>query len=185
MPYTKAIRERRDKATHCCYCGMEFPLAYFKERWNAPTIDHLLPLCKGGTNKSANLVICCARCNRAKSGLLLEEFLQLACDQLHGLLKSRYFRGYTDEELERLCQNTARLIALRRVDLELVAVLPVAVGEAPIELKPVVKSQTEALARLKEMTQKTMQVSHRIINWSRQKGYVANDERYVNFHYED
>lgn len=30
------------------------------------TLDHVVPLCKGGTNDDSNLVTCCRRCNRIK-----------------------------------------------------------------------------------------------------------------------
>jgi len=45
---------RRDYHT-CHYCGQE-----------ANTVDHLIPISKGGTDESTNMVACCTRCNSAK-----------------------------------------------------------------------------------------------------------------------
>lgn len=40
----------------------------------ANTVDHVVPLSKGGTNYEGNLVPCCSSCNWAKSDLLLSEW---------------------------------------------------------------------------------------------------------------
>jgi len=52
------IRERiliRDG--YCCqYCGSE----------NATTVDHVIPISKGGTDDPENLVAACSRCNYSK-----------------------------------------------------------------------------------------------------------------------
>lgn len=41
---------------YCCYyCGSP-----------ANTVDHLVPLSKGGTHEEHNLVACCTRCNSSK-----------------------------------------------------------------------------------------------------------------------
>ena len=54
----RAIREvilRRDQYT-CQYCGMD-----------ANTVDHVVPISKGGNDMPDNLVAACARCNYSKS----------------------------------------------------------------------------------------------------------------------
>lgn len=40
----------------------------------AATVDHVVPLVRGGTNAEGNLVPCCRRCNSAKAGLLVIEW---------------------------------------------------------------------------------------------------------------
>ena len=54
----RKIRERiliRD--SYCCqYCGEE----------NATTVDHVIPISRGGTDEPDNLVACCSRCNYQK-----------------------------------------------------------------------------------------------------------------------
>jgi len=49
----------------CFYCNNEI----------ANTIDHVVPLCKGGTNDLSNLRPACQRCNVKKGNKDLEEFM--------------------------------------------------------------------------------------------------------------
>lgn len=46
----------------CKYCGIELNLL---EKYSVH-IDHIIPICKGGTNDSNNVVWCCALCNLKK-----------------------------------------------------------------------------------------------------------------------
>lgn len=39
------------------------------------TVDHVLPYSQGGTNRIENLVLSCARCNRARGSLSATSFL--------------------------------------------------------------------------------------------------------------
>jgi 5-methylcytosine-specific restriction endonuclease McrA len=41
----------------------------------ATTVDHMIPLSRGGTNYEGNLAPCCRRCNSSKSDLLISEWL--------------------------------------------------------------------------------------------------------------
>lgn len=51
----------------CIKCGIEHKL----------TIDHIIPLAKGGTNDISNLQILCAWCNGVKGTMDNEEFMLL------------------------------------------------------------------------------------------------------------
>lgn len=51
----------------CAICGK--PVKYKKL-----TIDHNIPLSKGGTNEMSNLQLACRECNLMKSGLNTQEF---------------------------------------------------------------------------------------------------------------
>lgn len=48
----------------CLYCGKAAPEVILH-------VDHVLPVCEGGTNESANLVTACQACNLGKSGVML------------------------------------------------------------------------------------------------------------------
>lgn len=65
---------------HCFYCKTPFRHRTPKiggSFWNSLYhIEHRLPVCRGGTNDERNLVLACARCNRAKGTLTDEEFLR-------------------------------------------------------------------------------------------------------------
>ena len=60
MTYNNQWRElrklilRRDNNI-CYYCNMQ-----------ADTVDHIIPIVKGGTNHESNLVAACAKCNYGK-----------------------------------------------------------------------------------------------------------------------
>lgn len=59
-------RDRRrllDKRSACYYCQSP-----------ATTVDHVVPLSRGGTNYEGNLVPCCRRCNSSKADRLLVEW---------------------------------------------------------------------------------------------------------------
>ena len=52
---------------HCGICGKFIPLEEY-------TIDHIIPLSKGGTNALDNLQACCGFCNKAKDDSLGDDF---------------------------------------------------------------------------------------------------------------
>lgn len=60
----KALRDRwRVQGRRCIYCTNP-----------ATTIDHVLPLVRGGTNHEGNLAPCCKSCNSSKSGWTVVEW---------------------------------------------------------------------------------------------------------------
>ena len=52
---------------YCAYCGVKL------SRYTA-TIDHVIPLSRGGTDFKWNLVWCCKKCNQSKGSKLLSEW---------------------------------------------------------------------------------------------------------------
>lgn len=57
------------KCGDCCqYCGAD-------TSHGNRQIDHILPLSRGGTHEESNLQVLCAKCNRAKSAMTMEEFV--------------------------------------------------------------------------------------------------------------
>lgn len=55
----------RDK-WHCQYCGTRIGPFH---------IDHIIPVCRGGTNDPLNLITACAHCNLSKGAKPLEEWI--------------------------------------------------------------------------------------------------------------
>lgn len=55
----------RDKFT-CQYCG--------EPDLDFPTVDHVMPLSRGGSNDTSNLVTACEACNGDKADMTLEEW---------------------------------------------------------------------------------------------------------------
>jgi len=57
----------RDCSQRCVYCA-----THLDQR--TATLDHVIPLARGGAHDPGNLVVACAPCNRLKSDLLPFEF---------------------------------------------------------------------------------------------------------------
>jgi 5-methylcytosine-specific restriction endonuclease McrA len=54
------IASLMQRATHCCYCGSRFTKSRPK------TLEHVIPLARGGSNELSNLSVACRSCNSAK-----------------------------------------------------------------------------------------------------------------------
>lgn len=65
LKYTKRAIYLRDRYT-CQYCGKELAQS-------SVTIDHVMPLSRGGTNHFKNCVAACVKCNTKKSNKLPSE----------------------------------------------------------------------------------------------------------------
>jgi len=50
----------------CQYCGQQFPTSEL-------SLDHVVPLCRGGRTVWTNVVCACTRCNKRKGGRLPQE----------------------------------------------------------------------------------------------------------------
>ena len=60
-------QEAKTRADGCCtYCGV---------RPEVPTIDHQIPLSRGGRNDGTNIVLACLDCNNRKHTLTAEEYV--------------------------------------------------------------------------------------------------------------
>jgi 5-methylcytosine-specific restriction enzyme A len=64
------FRQIRKKFPYCYYCN-----GYLY--WDTASIDHKIPICRGGTNELNNLVIACDKCNKQKAWLTEDEYRQL------------------------------------------------------------------------------------------------------------
>ena len=55
----------------CCYCKRPYTDV------NIKSIDHIVPIVKGGTHDTDNINICCLQCNLSKRDLMLDEWINL------------------------------------------------------------------------------------------------------------
>src|SRR5258706_3382929 len=62
------IRSLKSQSKNCYYCGYYI---VFKEDL---TVDHKLPISKGGKTNRKNLVVCCKGCNEEKGSMTEIEF---------------------------------------------------------------------------------------------------------------
>lgn len=73
LPRKKMHTKRRlEPGTKCAYCG-KLLSTY------TVTIDHVVPLSRGGTNDPENLRWCCKKCNTAKGSKLYDEWEDKPC----------------------------------------------------------------------------------------------------------
>lgn len=61
------IREIRSQ-THFCLCGADFKIV-------KPTVDHIVPLSRGGSDWASNLQLLCGPCNDSKGSKLMCEWV--------------------------------------------------------------------------------------------------------------
>lgn len=64
----KEIAKLIEVSNTCSYCGCALT--------DKKTIDHIVPLTKGGTNALNNLVVCCRSCNSSKGAKDRDTWLQ-------------------------------------------------------------------------------------------------------------
>jgi len=65
----RRIRLAKAQKRKCYYCGCRMSLGVShdgRQAANAATFEHIVPLSKGGTWASENLVIACHACNNAR-----------------------------------------------------------------------------------------------------------------------
>lgn len=77
---------RRDGGMKCHYCGIPLTRAYLgnpealaaikKQGYGLATVDHVVPLVKGGSNEPWNMVLACFDCNEAKGEASYHNFMK-------------------------------------------------------------------------------------------------------------
>lgn len=74
MNLRKLHRLAREQDMRCAYCSE--PFGNYADEAN-PTLDHVIPKARGGTDVASNLVAACARCNHAKGDMDADAFCAL------------------------------------------------------------------------------------------------------------
>lgn len=82
MAEDKRAKILRRDGWRCWYCGVELPRSV-SNLTEAATLDHVLPLSRGGTNAESNLVACCRQCNSRKKTRTLSEYRAYLGQQIH------------------------------------------------------------------------------------------------------
>lgn len=84
----------------CGLCGVRMNLDYGKGNRAKATIDHKLPLSRGGRNTQNNLWLVCQLCNSLKGNLTVEEFVEL---RSKGLIPKRSsLKRWYNEDLAKM-----------------------------------------------------------------------------------
>ena len=108
-PYTNWRTVARREKYICHLCGMRVdeddftrsPAGDFIAGANYPTVDHLLPKSRGGSNHWTNLKLAHLRCNSAKSTRTPEEFAEKQARTRSGSRKGSHSKRDAVEELIR------------------------------------------------------------------------------------
>lgn len=87
------VAKKQFKRAKCRYCR----IALSGVSWS---LDHQIPLSRGGCNDLSNLVLCCKRCNRAKGNMSGCEFLLLL-----ELLEENFIKTVADSIVRRLAAS--------------------------------------------------------------------------------
>lgn len=78
-PMPVAYRVFRESGWVCAACGIDTPeVLRGTYELNAPEIDHIVPLSRGGTHDRSNLQCLCKSCNSSKGAKLMSEWLAVA-----------------------------------------------------------------------------------------------------------
>lgn len=93
--YKRSAAERRHKFVYqygkCYYCGLTVEQRE-PPHPRAATLDHLLPLSKGGKSAMSNLVLACFRCNNEKGDLTETEYRRFRYHLVRGKTKKQALR---------------------------------------------------------------------------------------------
>lgn len=73
--YRKVARLIERDGMLCHYCGQELSWDNSSYRPDGLSVDHIIPLKKGGSSRMENLVLACRRCNGKKSTKDYDEFI--------------------------------------------------------------------------------------------------------------
>lgn len=69
-----AARLVRQQGGKCHYCRAAITVKIPRGQQRKATVDHLIPLSKGGTSGSSNLVAACLECNQRKADKMPDQF---------------------------------------------------------------------------------------------------------------
>lgn len=101
----------------CYYCEYTYGVpATKKSEPIYKTIDHIIPLSKGGNNCRYNIIHACNQCNSLKGDRLLSEFSE-ALERMIGLVKKKIniyksYKCFCVSRLEVVLKNTDKLIQI-------------------------------------------------------------------------
>lgn len=101
---TERVKIYNKSKGRCAICGKFIPYDSF-------TIDHIIPLAKGGTNAMDNLQVACSVCNLIKQDILPEDLMNKLTEIILYQMRKSY-----DNKLCKSINYLRRLEQKRRID---------------------------------------------------------------------
>jgi hypothetical protein len=83
--------------TNCFYCGIPTQTSDVLIS-NLMTLDHIVPVSRGGNNDVSNLVICCASCNNDRGNKLFEDYMIKVLDGMSYDQRDLFYQRYDARE---------------------------------------------------------------------------------------
>lgn len=90
----------------CCYCKRKLDLTTTRPYYSVFSIDHKIPLSRGGSNSIDNLAVCCNVCNIVKGTMTDVEFLSTFFklpENTRVELFLNIYRGQLAKKIDRVC----------------------------------------------------------------------------------
>lgn len=120
MGFTKKRKRHRrlmSETGGCCiYCGRRISE-------HSATIDHVIPLSRGGYTEDENLVACCLDCNFRKYTLYVRDFITLMPFKkqraFYNRIKTLYNQGKITEEKYLLLSDIGSVNKVSRISIQL------------------------------------------------------------------
>lgn len=77
------LEELWEKTERCLYCGRELT------QWNK-SVEHMVPLSKGGAHTLGNVIIVCRLCNETKRAMYFDEWLERISEPYRSMAHARF-----------------------------------------------------------------------------------------------
>lgn len=105
-------RLKKENEHICYYCGKRIT------EEDQITVDHKIPLARGGQTAEFNLVICCKECNNTKSNLTEIEYKQIINKSLEQFHKMELYRIITQDCTKRRLGFYQNKLTKQRADMQ-------------------------------------------------------------------
>ena len=105
-------RMKRENEHICYYCGKKI------EDEDQITVDHKIPVARGGQTVEFNLVICCKDCNITKSNLTESEYKEIISKSLEQFHKMEIYRIITQDCTKRRIRYYQNKLTKQRAEMQ-------------------------------------------------------------------
>lgn len=95
------LRKMYNESPLCRYCKMETIFDGENNWHDYATIDHIIPVSKGGKDKPSNYILSCSRCNRLKGSRTQEKYLNFISNKERVIKTLSFKLSYVDKTFKK------------------------------------------------------------------------------------